>query len=100
MKPGKGKPQTAKIDRSCRINRTIEDFNEFMTKHPDLSFSEMDSVIGKISGKLLLTIHIKSIDFMLAFLRDRNTAASVEEYFSFLRKTLPSKIYHALFLFY
>lgn len=37
----------------------------------------MDSVEGRKGGKVLLTLHFVKCEFMLAFLRDRNTAASV-----------------------
>lgn len=39
----------------------------------------MDSVVGRKGGKVLLTLHFVKSEFMLAFLRDRNTAASVYE---------------------
>jgi IS30 family transposase len=97
LKPRKNKNQTAKVDRSCRIGRTFADFNSFMNDHPDAGLAEIDSVIGRVGGKLLLTIHIKSIDFMIAFLREHNTADSVGECFKFLRTTLDEKVYRALF---
>lgn len=37
----------------------------------------MDSVVGRKGGKVLLTLHFVNAEFMLAFLRDANTAASV-----------------------
>ena len=41
----------------------------------------MDSVEGKKGGKVLLTIHFVKTEFMLAYIRDRNTAYSVYEIF-------------------
>ena len=35
---------------------------------------EMDSVMGRVGGKVLLTLLFKSCDLMLAFIRDRNTS--------------------------
>ena len=43
---------------------------------------EMDSVIGRIGGKCLLTLMFKNCDFMLAFLRERNTSQSVIDVFN------------------
>lgn len=97
FKPRRGKPKTLKIDRDCRINRTYDDFKLFMSDNANVGFAEIDSVIGRIGGKVLLTIHIKSIDFMLAFIRDHNSAASVGESFAFLREVLPYEVYHNLF---
>jgi len=39
----------------------------------------MDSVEGHKGGKVLLTLHFVKPEFMLAFLCNRNTAASVSE---------------------
>ena len=50
----------------------------------DISYVEVDSVIGRVGGKVLLTIHFKSCDLMLAFLRDRNTSQSVIDIFDYL----------------
>lgn len=97
MKPRKGKTDSAKIDRKCRIGRKLADFASFMEAYPDISIAEIDTVEGSVGGKVLLTIHLKALDFMLAFLRDHNTAASVGEIFSRLRSILPTEVYHALF---
>lgn len=97
MRPRKPGPKTAKIDKACREGRTMKDFEAFKKANPDTGLAEIDSVIGKVGGKLLLTIHIKSIDFMLAFLRNHNTAASVGEIFAFLRRELPKEVYRKLF---
>ncbi|MBR0149226.1 MAG: IS30 family transposase [Lachnospiraceae bacterium] len=66
-----------KVDRSCRIGRTYEDFLAFKAANPDLPITEMDSVEGKKGGKVLLTIHFVKAECMLAFLRDTNDSQSV-----------------------
>lgn len=66
-----------KIDKLCRINRNYSDYNEFIKENPSLPITEMDSVIGRKGGKVLLTIHFVKAEFMLAFLRDSNDSASV-----------------------
>ena len=48
----------------------------------------MDSVAGGKGGKVLLTLHFAACHFQLAFIRDRNSAASVAEVFTWLRDTL------------
>lgn len=70
-----------KVDKSCRINRTYDDFNAFISSHPDLPIAEIDSVEGKKGGKVLLTIHFVKAEFMLAFLRDANDSQSVIDIF-------------------
>ena len=51
---------------------------------------QIDSVIGRIGGKCLLTIHFVETSFMLAFLRDANTSASVIQVINLLDKVLGS----------
>lgn len=70
-----------KVDKACRIGRTYKDFLLFLEGWPDCPIVEIDSVEGKKGGKVLLTVHFVKTEFMLAFLRDRNTAASVFEMF-------------------
>ena len=53
------------------------DFLSFLEGWPDCPIVQMDSVEGRKGGKVLLTLHFVKCEFMLAFLRDRNTAASV-----------------------
>jgi IS30 family transposase len=66
-----------KVDKTCRIGRTYNDFIAFMKNHPCLPVVEMDSVEGTKGGKVLLTLHFVIPQFMLAFIRDSNTSQSV-----------------------
>ena len=91
------KEKVFKVDRSCRIGRTYEDYTEYISKHPDLSIVQMDSVIGRVGGKVLLTIHFVDTSLMLAFLRDANTSRSVTEVFETLREKLGDSLYERLF---
>lgn len=88
LKLRSGAPRVMKIDKACRLGRSFCDFKQFLEQHPDSSVVQMDSVIGRIGGKVLLTLHITSCDFMIAFLRDANTSASVISCFDTLRSRL------------
>jgi len=79
MKPRKTKCVEHKVDSACRIGRTWEDLKAYTAENPSIPIAEMDSVIGRIGGKFLLTIQLVQFKFQFAFLRDRNTAASVAE---------------------
>ena len=57
----------------------------------------MDSVIGRVGGKCLLTIHFVVSSLMLAFLRDANTLASVIEIINLLDEVLGAKTFKSLF---
>ena len=70
-----------KVDKSCRIGRTYEDFKGYLKEHPDLPVTQLDSVEGKKGGKVLLTIHFVKAELMLAFIRDHNDSQSVIDIF-------------------
>lgn len=78
LKPRKSARPEKKVDRHCREGRTIEDFYSFIQQHPGLSPVEMDSVIGRVGGKSLLTLIFPSTKLMLAFLCDCHTAACIQ----------------------
>ena len=57
----------------------------------------MDSVIGTVGGKVLLTIHFPETSFMMAFLRDANTSQSVIDVFDYLYRKLGKELFEKLF---
>lgn len=57
-----------KVDRGCRIGRSYTDFQKFLETKPESAVVQMDSVIGRVGGKCLLTIHFVETSLMLAFL--------------------------------
>lgn len=78
LKPRKKARPAKKVDRHCREGRTIEDFRTYMREHPELIEVQMDSVIGRVGGKSLLTLIFPSSELMLAFLCDCHTAACIQ----------------------
>lgn len=88
---------TLKVDRKCCVGRTYDKFLEYQHENPDVPVVQMDSVVGKKSGKVLLTIFFSNCDLQLMYLRDRNTAASVTAIFKSLRETLGIDRYKAMF---
>lgn len=88
LKPRKAKPQPHLVDGKCRIGRTFDDYKAFVAANGDAAVVQMDSVEGRKGGKVLLTLHFVACHLQLAFIRDRNTAASVAEVFAWLRDTL------------
>jgi IS30 family transposase len=95
LKPRKSKPVVHKIDRGCRIGRSYAEFSKLMELER-VTAVEMDSVVGRIGGQVLLTFLFKSCDFMLAFIRERNTSQSVIDCFNMLYDLLGSKCFMAL----
>lgn len=80
-KPRRSRRDSFKVDKACRISRTFNDYLAFRDEYPDMPVVQMDSVIGRVGGKVLLTIHFVEAQFMLAFLRDRNDSQSVIDVF-------------------
>lgn len=93
----KGKKSSYKVDRTCRIGRTYNDYQEYLSKNPGLSIVEMDSVEGSKGGKVLLTLHFVVPQLMLAFIREANTSQSVIDIFNTLYETLQPEVFNRLF---
>ena len=91
------KQKEIKLDKHCYDGRTYEDFLRFMEDNPDTPVVEMDTVVGTSGGKVLLTVFFRDSDFMLAFLRDANTARSVADIMDDLYGRLGSEKYSELF---
>ena len=86
-----------KVDRSCRIGRTFEDYKTFISHNIDLPVVQIDTVEGVKRGKVLMTIHFVKAEFMIAFLRDSNTSKSVTEIFNALYDKLGHDLFKKLF---
>lgn len=86
-----------KVDKTCRIGRTYEDFITFMKEHPYTPIVQMDSVEGRKGGKVLLTLHFTVPQYMLAFIRNANTSQSVIDIINQLYLELSPDVFCELF---
>lgn len=86
-----------KVDKSCRIGRTYQDFQTYLKEHPDTPVVQIDSVEGCKGGKVLLTIFFTQSDLLLMYLRDRNTSRSVIDIFNDLYELLGRETFQRLF---
>jgi IS30 family transposase len=77
----------------------MADLSAYLEENPDTEIVETDSVIGAkgSSEKVLLTVHFTHSRFMLAFLRDANTARSVNDAFDGLYEKLGHEDFVELF---
>lgn len=91
------KEQEFKVDRGCYVGRNYVDYQQFLLKYPNAHTVQMDSVIGTVGGKVLLTIHFLETSFMMAFLRDANTSQSVIDVFDYLYRKLGKELFEKLF---
>jgi IS30 family transposase len=97
LKPRARKPVEHKIDTRCRLGRTHADFLAFTAANPGARIVEMDSVIGRVGGKVLLTLLFRDCGLMLAFLRGRNDSQSVIDAFALLWELAGPDLFRRLF---
>lgn len=89
IKPRKKKPTLEhKVDRKCRLGRTLGDYDRFCSAEGPLPRILMDTVIGKPGGKVILTIHFCESHFMIARLLPNKTSKAVIDAFDALSDAL------------
>ena len=75
----KFKPRNSKesdyVPKWAREGRTFDDFLAFVEDNSDIPLVQLDTVIGKIGGKVIMTIHFVNSDFMIGLLLENKTAA-------------------------
>jgi IS30 family transposase len=86
-----------KVDKTCVIGRSYNDFLAFMESEEPSSVVQMDTVEGRKGGKVLLTLSFITSSFMLAYLRDANTSKSVTDVFQMLWETLGKEYFMEIF---
>lgn len=88
----KFKPRHRKVSSyvpyAAKQNRRYEDYLAFMEANPDSSVVQFDTVIGRIGGKVIMTIHFTSCDFMTGILLDNKTAAEASSKITELKAEL------------
>ena len=72
----------------AKQGRTYADFLEFISQNDDVSVVQLDTVIGEIGGKVIMTIHFVNTDFMVGLLMDNKTAAEAASKIAELKKNL------------
>jgi IS30 family transposase len=68
-------PQADSVPKGVRIGRTYDDFKAFIEEGNIKSWVEMDTVIGRVGGKVIMTFHFTFCNFMFGLLLDDRTAA-------------------------
>lgn len=96
FRPRKKKSVPLKVDKSCRIGRTYEDFKMFHEAYPSLPIVQLDSVEGVKGGAVLLTIHFILPKLQLAFIRKANDSKSVIDIFNMLYDILGKERFRKL----
>ena len=84
----RNKRQGEYVPKAAKIGRTFEDFLSYIEAQGITSWVEMDTVIGTIGGKVILTLHFTFCNFMLGLLLENKTAAEVTQKITLLKKRL------------
>jgi len=86
------------LDHECRIGRTYDDYQKYMTEHPDIAVVEMDTVKGlREKGKVILTMIFCNCNVMLMFIMLDCKADSVVQIFDRLTNLLGLELFKKLF---
>ena len=92
---------TPKKDTKIRINRTFEDFKDYIKNYNDNDYSinivEMDTVEGTKGDSVLLTLLWRNSNFMLAHKLENKTSDAVSQFMCFLKSLLGYEKFHELF---
>ena len=90
-----------KKDTKIRINRTYEDFRDWIKSYNDNNFNinivEMDTVEGVKGESLLLTLLWRQANFMVAYKIENKEADTINKVFKDLKDALGYEQFHELF---
>lgn len=78
------------VPKTVKIGRTYADFLTFTEKNGITSWVEMDTVIGRIGGKVILTLDFTFCNFMAGILLDNKSAAEAATKFQKLKAAFSS----------
>ncbi len=90
-RPRRGKGVEHRVDRTCRVGRTWDDYLKFVEGNPGVRVVEMDTVEGARGGKALLTLIFNPFNFMLAFPVAAKTSECVPGVFSAILSALKGR---------
>jgi IS30 family transposase len=76
------------IPKAAKFGRTHDNFLSYIQENGVSSWVEMDTVLGRMGGKVLLTLHFTFCNFMAALLLEDKTAVQVTEKIRLLKSTL------------
>lgn len=77
-----------KVDKLCRNNRTYEDYQKYITEHPNANIVQMDTVEGIKGGKVFLTLLFIKSNLMLIFLLDNKDTECVFNCFEVIKHSI------------
>lgn len=77
-----------RVPKAIRNGRTYEEFQEFCNTNDIHSHVELDTVIGTVGGKVIMTLHFTAFNFMIGILLENKTSAEVARKMKVLKQQL------------
>ena len=82
------KSKLPSIPKEAKKGRSYEDFQNYLSLNQLDSWLEMDTVLGRMGGKVLLTFNLSFCNFIFARLLDNKTALEVSKHLYAIKNTL------------
>ena len=82
------KSKLPSIPKEAKEGRSYEDFQNYLSLNQLNSWLEMDTVMGRMGGKVLLTFNLSFCNFIFARLLDNKTALEVTKHLYDIKNTL------------
>lgn len=79
---------TDRIPPKLKSGRLFDDYTDYKSDNPNLPEVQLDTVIGRIGGKVIMTIHFLGSDFMIGLLLEDKTSAEASAKILDLKKRL------------
>ena len=76
------------VPKAAKVGRTYEDFLAFTQENEIPSWVEMDTVIGRVGGKVILTMNFTFCNFMIGLLIENKNAVATTEKITELKNRL------------
>jgi transposase, IS30 family len=79
------------VPKAAKVGRTYEDFLAFIEEYTVTHWTEMDTVIGRVGGKVIITFDFTLCNFMFGLLLNEKSCLEVSEKITALKATLTGK---------
>jgi IS30 family transposase len=76
------------VPKAAKIGRTYDDFRAYIAEHEVSHWVEMDTVVGRVGGKVIMTFNFTQMNFMFGLLLDDKTSAEAAAKIRALKKRL------------
>ena len=90
------KRKETKTNAKCRVGRNYRMFLEFCRVNDITEWTELDTVAGRVGGRVLFTMRLPG-GLMLMFLRDRRSAQTCTRIFNMLWELAGPELFRKLF---